>query len=334
MAAQVLPAEVFEEHRGHLRAVAYRMLGSAAEADDAVQDAWLRAADADASEIREPRAWLTTVVARVCLNALRTRRLRAEEPLVAAETGARAFTRGSGGGAGGTAGGEPAAGAATSVRAPAVPDPAQEAELAESVGLALMVVLNTLGPAERLAFVLHDMFAVPFGEIAPLLERSPAAVRQLASRARRRVTGADRPLPAPAADLARQRRAVAAYLAAAREGDFRALLPLLHPDVVLHADAAAAGTPAPRVLRGAHQVARGAAAASVAAPSSALVLIDGHPGLVAAPGGRVAVALRFVFAPGAGVGDAAIRGIDVVAEPARLAALRLALPASGVTPPG
>src|SRR6187551_2897353 len=197
-------AERFEEHRAHLRAVGYRMLGSATEAEDAVQEAWIRLGRTDVSGVENLRAWLTTVVARVCLDMLRARTSRREEPLD------------------------------THVPDPVIaraPDnPEADAIAADSVGLALLVVLDTLDPAERLAFVLHDVFAVPFDEIAPIVGRSPVAARQLASRARRRVGGS---APVPDADLARQREVVAAYVAAAREGDFEALVAILDPDVVL-----------------------------------------------------------------------------------------------------
>ncbi len=201
-------ADRFEDHRPHLRAVAYRMLGSLSEADDAVQEAWLRLDRSDTSDVENLRAWLTTVVARICLNALRSRKSRREEsidvrvaePIVTSEDGV---------------------------------DPEYEALLADSVGLAMLVVLEQLGPAERLAFVLHDMFAVPFDEIAPMVGRSPDATRQLASRARRRVQGAR---PEPDAEPAEQRRVVDAFFAAAREGDFEALVAVLDPDVVLHGD--------------------------------------------------------------------------------------------------
>src|SRR3954454_20162 len=210
MTEQEFLAEQFEEHRAHLRAVAYRMLGSLSEADDAVQEAWLRLSRSAADEIENLRAWLTTVVARVSLNALRSRNLRAEEPLDEIRVP------------------DPLLSPATQV------DPEQEALLADSVGLALLVVLETLTPAERLAFVLHDMFAVPFDEIAPMVGRSSTATRQLASRARRRVQGAS--VQAPDPDLARQRQVVDAFFAAARSGDFDALVAVLHPDVVLRSD--------------------------------------------------------------------------------------------------
>src|SRR5215216_6140204 len=209
----------FEDHRGRLRAVAYRMLGSASEADDAVQEAWLRLSRSDAGAVENLGGWLTTVVARVCLNMLEARRSRREEP-VGGDLPDPVAHRGDD------------------------HDPEQQALAAEGVGLALLVVLDTLTPAERLAFVLHDLFAVPFEEIAPIVDRSPAAARQLASRARRRVQGA----PPPDADLARQRAVVDAFLAASRQGDFEALLALLDPDVVVRADAS-------RVVRGARAVA-------------------------------------------------------------------------------
>src|SRR3954453_2914675 len=206
MTEQDFLAERFEQHRTHLRAVAYRMLGSLSEADDAVQDAWLRLSRSDADAIENLGGWLTTVVARVCLNRLRSRETRNEEPL----DGPRVP--------------EPIVGNPDEL------DPEHEALLADSVGLALLVVLETLSPDERLAFVMHDMFGVPFDEIGPLVGRSPAAARQLASRPRRRVRGSAQP---PDVDLARQREVVDAFLAAARGGDFDALLRLLDPDVVL-----------------------------------------------------------------------------------------------------
>ena len=206
-------ARQFEDHRPHLRAVAYRMLGSLSEADDAVQDAWLRLSRADTSEVENLGGWLTTVVARVCLNMLRSRK-RGARSRSTCTCPTRSSTRPSGS------------------------DPEHEALLADSVGLALLVVLETLTPAERLAFVLHDMFAVPFEEIAPIVDRSPEATRQLASRARRRVRGA---APVPDADLTAQREVVDAFLAAAREGDFDALVAVLDPDVVLRADGGLTG---------------------------------------------------------------------------------------------
>ncbi|MFF1722311.1 sigma-70 family RNA polymerase sigma factor [Streptomyces sviceus] len=277
-------AAQFEEHRPRLRAVAHRMLGSLGEADDALQDAWLRVDRADTSGVENPGGWLTTVVARVCLNLLRARETRREEELSADRLPASAAR---------------------------VTDPEEEALLADSVGLALLIVLDTLAPAERLAFVLHDMFQVPFDEIAPLIDKTPAATRQLASRARRRVKGAPAPVAA-AADASRRHRVVHAYLAATRGGDFDALLALLHPDVVLHADRAVVPTPEPVLVRGARPVAEGAMASLGRARSAALVLVDGEIGMAMLEEGRLRVLLRFTFD-----GDL-IREIDVVAEPDRL----------------
>lgn len=276
--------EEFEAHRARLRAVAYRMLGSVAEADDALQDAWLRVSRADTQDVENPAGWLTTVVARVCLNMLRSREHRREEPL------------------------ERAAGMGTA-------GPEEEALLADSVGLALLVVLDALAPAERLAFVLHDMFQVPFDEIAPLIEKTPAATRQLASRARRRVKGA----PSPSADLPRQRRVVGAYLAATRSGDFDALLALLHPDVVLRADRAVVPSLEPILVSGARPVAEGAMASTGRARFADLVLADGEVAMAMLEAGRLRVLLRFTF------DGELISGIDVIAEPERLAGLELAV---------
>ncbi|TXS35662.1 sigma-70 family RNA polymerase sigma factor [Streptomyces sp. OR43] len=278
-------AERFEEDRRHLKAVAYRMLGSASEADDAVQESWLRASQADVSEVRNLTGWLTTVVGRVCLNMLRSRRTRHEEPLDRYD---RAPESGEG------------------------QDPEQEALLADSVGLALLVVLDRLAPAERLAFVLHDMFAVPFAEIGPLLDRSPDTARQLASRARRRVKGgtvsAD---PEPS----RRRQVVEAFLSASRAGDFEALVALLHPDVVLHADPSVIPTPEPVVVRGAHTVAKGAMAATGRALFTGVALVDGRAALAMAPHGRLRLVLGFTLV------DGLITVIDVVADPDRIARL-------------
>ncbi|MBY8878617.1 sigma-70 family RNA polymerase sigma factor [Actinacidiphila acidipaludis] len=286
------PAGLFEQHRAHLAAVAHRMLGSVSEADDALQEAWLRVDRSGTEGVENPAAWLTTVVSRVCLNLLRTRERRREDPLDAGPADPVAAAEDGG-------------------------DPEREAELADSVGLAMLVVLDTLPPAERVAFVLHDMFAVPFDEIGPLLDRSPAAARQLASRARRRVRG----VPAvPGEDLARQRRAVEAYLAAARRGDFDALLTLLDPEVVLRADAAVGPTPAPVFLRGAATVARGAFASAVRAHATEAALVDGRAGLVMARDGRAAVVLTFTFG-----NDGLISAVDVIADRERLRRLDLAL---------
>jgi RNA polymerase sigma factor (sigma-70 family) len=243
-------ARQFEGHRPHLRAVAYRMLGSLSEADDAVQDAWLRLSRVDTSEVENVRAWLTTIVARVALNVLRSRRTRREQPLDVHVPDPII---------------DPADGT----------DPEHEALLADSVGLALLVVLETLTPAERLAFVLHDMFAVPFDEIAPIVERSPEATRQLASRARRRVRGA---APVPDADLNVQWEVAEAFLAAARDGDFDALVAVLDPDVVLRADGGLTGVS--QHLRGAETVARQALLWSRVDLTMRRALVNGAVGMV------------------------------------------------------
>jgi len=297
-------AAAFEEHRDHLRAVAYRLLGSMTDADDAVQDTWLRLTGADTREVENLGGWLTTVVARVSLNMLRSRRRRQEEPVgdswpSAAEVAAR---NGPGG-------------ARTAGRAA---DPEDEAVLADSVGLALLVVLDTLTPAERLAFVLHDMFAMPFTEVAAVLGRSTEATRQLASRARRRVRGA--PSPDRAADLGRQREVATAFLAASRGGDFSALVAVLDSDVTLTADAAATPSGRPMRLQGAELVSRGAVAASVRAADSQLALVNGDVGVVFAPAGRLQIVLAFTVGPAR-----RITAIDVIADPGRLRRLRLAV---------
>jgi RNA polymerase sigma factor (sigma-70 family) len=279
-------AEQFEEHRPHLRAVAYRMLGSLTEADDAVQDAWLRMDRTDVGDVRNPRGWLTTVVARICLDVLRARSARPEESLDEART----------------------------IAAPDAVDPEAEAVLADSIGVALLVILQTLSPAERLAFVLHDMFDLPYAEIAPIVGRSENTAAQLASRARRRVRGKT---PNPATDLVRQRRLVDAFLAAARDGDFDALLAVLDADVVLHVDAAAAGTPTS--IRGAQAVAANAQAFSANSRFAEPALIDGAVGIVVAPKGRLALVLRFGV-----VGDK-IAEIAIEADPRRLSRLSLAV---------
>jgi RNA polymerase sigma factor (sigma-70 family) len=285
-------ADRFEEHRSDLRAVAYRMLGSLAEADDAVQEAWLRLSRADTEGVQNLGGWLTTVVGRVCLDMLRSRRSRREEPLVAHVPDPIV---------------SPEDGA----------DPEHQALLADSVGLALLVVLETLSPAERLAFVLHDMFDVPFDQIAPIVQRSPAAARQLASRARRRVKGA---APIPDADLGRQREVVDAFLGAARGGDFDALLAVLDPNVVLRADAGAVPAGASRVIRGAPAVAEQALAfARRLGPSARPALVNGAAGIVAAPGGRPVSVLGFTVRGGK------IVEVDILADPARLRRLDLAV---------
>jgi RNA polymerase sigma factor (sigma-70 family) len=293
----------FEAHRGHLRAVAYRLLGSASDADDAVQDTWLRLTGADTSEVENLGGWLTTVVARVSLNMLRSR--RHEEPVGGAWPAAAEPAAGNGAGGPGPAGRRPA-------------DPEDEAVLADSVGLALLVVLDTLNPAERLAFVLHDTFAMPFTEVARVLGRSPEATRQLASRARRRIRGA--PSPDRASDLARQREVAAAFLAASRGGDLAALVALLDSEVTLAGDGAALPSGKPVRLRGVDAVARGAFASSARAGQSRLALVNGSVGIVFAPAGRLQVVLALTVSPAR-----RITAIEVIADPGRLQRLRLAL---------
>ena len=300
-------AAVFEEQRGHLRAVAYRLLGSVSDADDAVQETWLRLAGTDQDAVENLGGWLTAVVARVSLNMLRSRRRRLEEPVgdswppdaeLAAWTGPAAGTGGAG-------------------RAGRVADPEAEAVLADSVGLALLIVLDTLTPAERLAFVLHDLFAMPFPEIAAVLGRSADATRQLASRARRRVRGAPSP---DHGDLDRQREVAAAFLAAARGGDLSALVAVLDSDVTLTGDAAAVPGGRPAVLRGAELVARGARLSSARAEHSQLALVDGAVGVVYAPRGRLQIVLALTVSPAR-----KITAIDVIADPDRLGRLRVAV---------
>jgi RNA polymerase sigma-70 factor (ECF subfamily) len=297
-------AAAFEEHRDHLRAVAYRLLGSMTDADDAVQDTWLRLTGADTSEVENLGGWLTTVVARVSLNMLRSRRRRHEEPVGDSWPSAAEVAASDGAGAARTAG--------------RATDPEDEAVLVDSVGLALLVVLDTLTPAERLAFVLHDTFAIPFTEIASVLGRSTEATRQLASRARRRVRGA--PTPGRAADLDRQREVAAAFLAATRGGDFSALVALLDSDVTLTADAAATPSGRPVRFRGAELVSRNATAAAVRAADSQLALVNGDVGVVYAPAGHLQVVLAFTVSPAR-----KITAIDVIADPGRLRRLRLAV---------
>ncbi|WP_412544427.1 sigma-70 family RNA polymerase sigma factor [Longispora sp. K20-0274] len=270
-------AERFEANRTHLRAVAYRMLGSSSEADDAVQEAWIRLSRSDAAEVENLGGWLTTVVGRVCLDMLRSRRTRREESLEAHVV-------------------EPVVDAGDGA------DPEGEAVRADSVGLALLVVLDALTPAERLAFVLHDLFAVPFEDIAPIVGRSPAAARQLASRARRRVQGAG---PSPETDTSRQREVVEAFLAAARGGDFAGLLTVLDPDVVVRADSAAMLLGSQAVIRGAEDV---ATSFNGRAQAARTVLIDGVVGATWAPGGRPKVVLNFTIVAGR------IVAIDLVAD--------------------
>jgi RNA polymerase sigma factor (sigma-70 family) len=248
--------DAFEAHRTHLRSVAYRMLGSLSEADDAVQETWIRVARAGTADVENLGGWLTTVTARVCLNVLRSRRTHREESF-----GAHAP--------------EPIVDPADGT------DPEHEALLADSVGLALLVVLDTLSPAERLSFVLHDMFAVPFEDIAEITDRTPAAARQLASRARRRVRGA---APVPDPDLARQREVVDAFMAASRDGDFDRLVAVLDPDVVLRADT---GVGILKVVRGAEAVSAQALSFARFAHSSVPALVNGTVGMVNAPDGRL-----------------------------------------------
>ena len=250
----------FEANRPRLRAMAYRMLGSLSDADDAVQEAWIHAAAAGVIAVDNPEGWFTTIVARVCLDMLRSRKSRREEPLDPPDA--------------------------------AVDGPEQEAVLADSVGLALLVVLDTLAPAERVAFVLHDTFGLPFGQIAAITGRSPAAARQLASRARRRIQGTG---SVPRSQLGRQRQVADAFLAAARGGDLGALLAVLDPDVVLHADAATVPSGGAATLRGAAAVARGAHAASGRSRYSRVALVNGTPGIVMAPRGRLRVVLAFTM---------------------------------------
>ncbi|MEU9607638.1 sigma-70 family RNA polymerase sigma factor [Streptomyces sp. NPDC048057] len=280
-------ADRFEAHRGHLHAVAYRMLGSTSEADDAVQEAWLRVGRHGADDVENLGGWLTTIVGRVCLNMLRSRNQRAEEPLgvrLPDPVVSRAEPRG----------------------------PEQEAVLADSVGLALLVVLETLAPAERLAFVLHDLFAVPFDEIAPIVGRTPAATRQLASRARRRVQGT----PAPDADLARQRAVVDAFLTAARGGDFAGLLAILDPDVVVRTDWGALRPG--EVVRGADAVAGSAITYSRLAGSTRPALVNGAAGFVSYDrNGTPFSVLAFTIA------DGKVMEIDALSGPDRLAGVDL-----------
>ena len=281
-------AEQFEANRTHLQAVAYRMLGSLNEADDAVQESWLRLSRSDTSGIENLGGWLTTVVARICLDMLRSRNSRREEPL------------------------EAAVAESIESREEGI-DPEQEVLLADSVGLALLVVLDTLPPAERLAFVLHDIFAVPFDEIAPIVERSETAARQLASRARRRVRGAETAKPA---DLARQRAVVDAFLAASRTGNFEALLTVLDPEVVFRADHVAAQKGAESLVRGASVVAR---QFSGRAQGARPALVDGAVAAIVAPRGHLFLVLNFT------IRNDKIVEIEAVADPARLRQLHLAV---------
>jgi len=282
-------AEQFEASRAHLQAVAYRMLGSLSEADDAVQESWFRLSRSDMSGVENIGGWLTTVVSRVCLDMLRSRKARREESIEAYAT-KQVMDREAGG------------------------DPEHEALLADSVGLALLVVLGNLNPVERITFVLHDIFAVPFVEIAPIVGRTEAAARQLASRARRRVQGAE---TSPGADLSVQRALVDSFLAAARTGDFDALLAVLDPDVVLRDDRAAVSKDASSEVRGARAVAKKVMFGRAQAARPALV--NGAVGIVVAPRGRLLLVLVLTFAHGK------IVGIDQVADPTRVQQLDLAV---------
>lgn len=288
MATDERLAGQFEEHRAHLRMVAYRMLGSASEAEDAVQETWIRLSRTDVDEVANLRRWLTTVVARVCLDMLRTRTSRREEPLDV-HLPDPVITRGEW-------------------------EPESEAMLADSVGLALLIVLDTLEPAERLAFVLHDVFGMTFDEIAPIVDRSPVAARQLASRARRRVQST---APRADRDVRQQRRVVDAFLAAVREGNFERVIALLDPDIVLRADGGAhAG--ASRIVRGASAVAGQAEAFSKAGLSSEIVLVNGNVGVLSRrPDGRLFSVIGFTIANGR------IAEMNILADPDRLRRLDL-----------
>ncbi len=283
-------ADRFEQHRSRLRAVSYRMLGSLSEADDAVQEAWLRFSRADTSAVEDLGAWLTTVVARICLNSLRSRKTRREDPIDAHMP-------------------DPIVSAANAL------GPEDEALLADSVGLALLIVLDTLAPAERLAFVLHDVFDVPFEQIASIIDRSEPATRQLASRARRRLSTT----PAPEADLAEQWELVDAFLAAARDGNFDRLLAVLDPDVVLRADAGATGLGGSRIVRGAHAVASGAARFNRLGYESRRALVNGAPGVVSFADGQPLSVVGFTVAGGR------IVEMNILSDPDRLRQLDLAV---------
>lgn len=290
MSPEQWQAQEFERNRAHLRDVARRMLGSTAEADDAVQEAWLRLNRANAAEVENLRGWLTTVVSRICLDMLRARQARREE-LTEDWLAEPVVTVGEFG------------------------DPEQEALMADAVGLAMLVVLETLSPAERLAFVLHDMFAMPFEEIAPIVERSVPATRQLASRARRRVQGAEAPQPA---NLVQQRRVVDAFLAASREGDFEGLLNVLDPDVVFRAESGTVGPRAPSELRGAKSVAELVLAQGTPrAPFGRPAIVDGRPGVVVVVNGRVFAVAKFQI-----VGER-VTGMDLLLDPVKLRNVRV-----------
>lgn len=289
MHAQDLLARRFETHRDHLRGVAYRMLGSASEADDAVQEAWLRLARSDTGEVENFAGWLTTVVSRICLDMLRSRAARREDPIDRiADLGDSAYDR----------------------------DPESEAVLIDSVGRALLVVLDTLGPDERVAFVLHDLFAVPFDQIAPIVGRTSAATKKLASRARAR---AHSDATASTAELAEQRHVVDAFLAAARSGDLDALLAVLAPDVVRTADPAALPSGMALVVRGAQEVARETVILRRRSQVATLALVNGAVGIIVAPRGKLLLALAVT------VEHNRIAGYEVIADPARLRDLELAV---------
>ncbi|MCA6095997.1 sigma-70 family RNA polymerase sigma factor [Streptomyces sp. SCA3-4] len=294
MSEKDLLAGRFEEHRPHLGAVAYRMLGSLSEAEDAVQETWLKLSRSDVSEVQNLGGWLTTVVGRVCLDMLRSRTTRREEPLYDQEGQVRLP--------------DPVVSSARGM------DPEHAALVADSVGIALMVVLQTLAPAERLAFVLHDLFAVPFDEIAPVLGRTPASTRQLASRARRRVQGG---APAPDTDLAHRRQVVDAFLSAARGGDFDALLAVLDPEVVARSDG---GTLRPSVFRrGASEVASQAITFARFAEAGRPVLVNGTPGVLALADGRAVSLMAFTIQGGR------ITALDILTDPERLARIDLSV---------
>jgi RNA polymerase sigma factor (sigma-70 family) len=285
-------AERFEEYRPHLRAVAYRMLGSLTDADDAVQDTWLRVSRADASQVENLGGWLTTIVARICLNMLRSRNTRGEESLDAHIPDPLISPEGA-------------------------PQPEEEALLADSVSLALLVVLDTLAPAERLAFVLHDMFQLPFSEIAPMVGRSPEAARQLASRARRRVKGAE--IRAADTDLGRQRQVVDAFFRAARGGDFDTLVTLLDPDVVLRSDYGGRRPGADKITRGAAAVAGQALLGALPAAELHPALVNGAAGVVITVRGRPYAVMGFTVA------DGKIIEIDAIADPDRVSRIATAV---------
>lgn len=289
-------AERFEENRSRLRAVAYRMLGSLGEAEDAVQEAWLRLSRSDAAQIENLNAWLTTVVARVCLDALRSRKSRGEESLDAQPIDAQPHL--------------------VTQKKRAASNPEQEAILADSVGLALLVVLDRLEPAERVALVLHDLFGLSFEEIATIVERSPEATRQLASRARKRVQGVANP---PSTNLSEQRTIIDKFLTALRAGDVDGLMAVLDPDLVVRVDAAAARAASPQEVRGAQKWASGAVAYGRLLQSATVCLVDGALGAMWAPGGRLNRVLRFTLR------DGKIAEFEVIADAARLEAMEIAV---------